>query len=127
MLPSLNRTAIVLRPKAPFLAWVRQLLRDTTEEEVENDQDLVDEPNVYLIPDSDSYEVAVEDLSDYAELLFESELGAWTLAIERWPKERDWSALQDWFDYEILGPVLDACPEELVLEEWEADDDLPRA
>ena len=122
MLPTLNRTAVILRPKAPFLEWVRALLRDEGETDWQ-DQEIAEEPNVYLLPDSDSLDDSIEDLADRAEELFEIELQGWTLETGRWPGERDWESFQDWFDFEFLGLVLDATDEELALEEWDAEDE----
>lgn len=122
MLPTLNRTAVVLKPRAPFLDWVRALLRDEGETDWD-DEEIREEPNVYLLPDSESREESVEDLADRAEELFEIELKGWTLETDRWPEERDWEAFQEWFDFEFLGLVLDTTEEELVLEDWEVDEE----
>ena len=124
MLPTLNRTAVVLIPREPFLDWVRALLREEGETDWD-DEEIVEEPNVYLLPDSESREDSVEDLADLAEDLFEIELLGWTDLVDRWPEKRDWEAFQDWFDFEFLGLVMDATEDELVLEDPDVEEGDP--
>lgn len=118
MLPMVNRSAIVLRPKEPFKAWLRSCLeRDGAVTDIEaaiagaGGKDRT----VYLIPDYHDDGEAREVLEEFAPLLFEQELSSWDEDEESWPSERGFEQFQEWFDYELLSLVVDTWDEALEL------------
>ena len=67
----LNRCAIVLRPKRPFLSWIDTVQR-TMPKEYRTDVD--DDQTVYLIPPSESWNSIDEVLESMYPQMFEREL-----------------------------------------------------
>ena len=66
----LNRGAVIVRPKQPFLDWAAQL----DESELIPNPD--DEHTVYLIPEYDDVD-ALKILSEGYDIIFETELYGW--------------------------------------------------
>ena len=69
-----NRAVIIVRPKAPFILWVRRA--DDESKHITAD-DIAEELNVYLVND---YEIDGERdqlIADNYEEIFEEELNGW--------------------------------------------------
>jgi hypothetical protein len=103
----LNRCAVVVRKKQPFLDWLFQLPdpvdADTQLEQVNNG------PHVYLLPDYAYLSEEDELIAEFYDLIFESELaGWWTHALD-WPKYRTLNMFKEWFDV-----AFHSCIEDLV-------------
>lgn len=124
MLPLVNRSAVLLRPKAPYIAWAQEVHDpgDMSPEEVA--EALGDaEPTVYLVPPCDEEEEAAEVLAEVAEMLFEEELEAWSTDASRWPGQRDLAALQEWFEIAFITGVVDTVDEEMA-DEGDEDEEV---
>lgn len=65
---TINRSAIVVKPARPFLNWLHQV--DPTSAELRL-EDLQVEPAIYLLPECDSLEQAIEYLGDSVQDIFE--------------------------------------------------------
>lgn len=100
-----NRAAIILRYKKPFIRWL-------------NDSDPYDDDpgitlersnkdrTVYLIRDDDADHVE-EWISLNFKQVFESELEDWYTDESLWPKDRNRKLFDDWFDVECHSVIID--------------------
>lgn len=81
-----NRYAIIIKPRQPFLDWYSNLC---PEDEVYNNT------NTYLISD------AIDDIDSWIkkqyEKIFAAELEAWTTIEKKWPKKRNYEMFKEWF------------------------------
>ncbi len=110
--PDINRSALIVKVKKPFLDWLIYTSKEYDPPEDELDPNLLktegfDSKFVYLIPiydDMDSYEKFLKE--NYKEI-FEHELSGWYTDPKMWPKNRSWKVFQEWFEYEIQSMVFD--------------------
>jgi hypothetical protein len=82
----INRSLITLKPKQPFLDWVRTL--DDESEELTL-AELAKDSTVYLVPEiwEDSDQQGA--LEESYEILFEDQLEAWWTDPAAWPSEHN--------------------------------------
>lgn len=109
----LNRTAVVVKPKAPFLEWLHRA--DPTSHKLVL-QDLVLEPSVYLIPEYETSKQLTEILEEYCEEIFIDQLDGWYRDELTWPEDRSFKVFSRWFDLEDHSMLMDLCDEPLILE-----------
>lgn len=104
----LNRSSLLVRPKQPYLDWAAQL----------DDSGIVPAPDgeqtVYLIPEYDSEDQALEILKECFDVIFDCELHGWHTQEAAWPGERNFAMFQEWFSVEFNSVVEDLCDFELV-------------
>ena len=103
----LNRAALIVSPKQPFLDWAASL------DDSGLVPDVAGEHTVYLVPEFESE----EEGHVYAEI-FERELDGWHTDESAWPEKRDFKTFQEWFSIELHSVVEDVVDDVLV------DDDL---
>ena len=111
----LNRSAITVRAKQPFLDWLRQLPdpleSNTTLENINDDS------TVYLLPEL----VMVSDkpvlLMQSYDLIFEMELESWWEDENDWPPDRTLEMFNKWFDLEFHSVIEDLVDGPLIDEE----------
>jgi len=101
----LNRSAIIVRAKQPFLEWLRQLpdpvRADFTLEEVN------DEPQIYLLPQYEMMDEQEGLLRDCYEHLFRSQLEGWWTDETAWPSGRDFQMFNNWFEVQFHSVIED--------------------
>jgi hypothetical protein len=101
---SINRVAIVVRPKPAFFEWARTL-----------DCAKIDSPvnwtSVYLVDASDD-EAPEKTLQRHFKQVFEEQLESWHTRNADWPSPRTFAMFQEWFDAEIGDLVLDLSDDE---------------
>ena len=100
---SINRAAIVIRPKAPFFDWARSLeggLPESAEAWT----------SVYLVPadESDQPDKIVRRCFGQ---IFEEQLETWHRIEDDWPTPRTFSLFQQWFDADVVDLVFDLSEE----------------
>jgi hypothetical protein len=110
----LNRCAIVLRPKRPFLSWIETVQR-TMPKEYRIDVD--DDQTVYLIPSSESWNSIDEVLASMYPAMFEHELSEWYDDPALWPKPRTLKMFKEWFKVEVSTMIVDLVAAPLVDDE----------
>jgi len=92
-----------VHPKQPYIDWAISL----------DDSGLVPstdgERTVYLIPEYESDQEAMEVLSVCFGEIFALELAGWHLVEDDWPKNRTFAMFQDWFSLELNSCVEDMC------------------
>lgn len=99
----INRAALIVRPKAPFIAWVNG---------VENSNILPnadDEQTVYLIPEHDTPQEFEKILKKIWTDIFENQLAGWYLDESVWPEKRTLSIFKKWFQIECHTVIEDLC------------------
>jgi hypothetical protein len=110
----LNRCAITVRARQPFLDWLRALpeLANTTLETWNEDG------VAYLLP---VVEKESDDLASLLplcfDLIFERELAAWEENSSNWPATRDLSTFLSWFEPQLRSVVIDLVDAPLVDDE----------
>jgi hypothetical protein len=99
----INRSLIIVKPKQPFLDWVRSI-------EPDNDtdmEDITDDPTAYLIPEL-GIEADEEDVIEWcADFIFEYELSSWYTEEDLWPVGRDVPMFREWFEVKFHSLVND--------------------
>ena len=110
----INRSAIVVKPAQPFLDWLHRI--DPTSEHLTLD-DLTREPKIYLLPECENKEEALEHLQDVSNSIFEQQLNGWYRVPEVWPNERDLNAFLRWFECSFHSMIVDLCDESIEHEE----------
>jgi hypothetical protein len=116
MLPMVNRCAILLTPKAPYIAWANSL--DTNGPRYED----IDEPEsdarpMYLGPDIDEPGDAARFIDKNFDLFFESELEYWCTDEALWPRRRTRKMFREWFDVRVFEIIHDTVDRPLLVEE----------
>lgn len=124
---ALNRSAMQLIYKQPFLDWVNSVdpsqSQDLTLEELSDDND------IFMIPDFDDLIDAESWIEKRWHVLFDSMLFDWQTDEATWPKNRTYKMFGDWFEIKFHSLVWDMADEPLVVEDWvddiDIDDDFP--
>jgi hypothetical protein len=99
-----NRCAVVLTPKIPFLNWVNSV---TPEHPVKMDE-FDDFTSFYLIAEIDSNEEALEYIEDNFSVFFRAELMLWYEDESAWPGNMDWNMFKQGFSIRFASVVIDA-------------------
>jgi len=100
----INRSLMVVKPKQPFLDWVRSV--DSEDERLEL-KDLRDDATAYLIPEFETFDDRMEILEWCAGFVFDQELRSWYTDEDLWPGLRDAEIFLEWFDIEFHSLVFD--------------------
>ena len=110
----INRSAIVVRAKQPFLNWLLDLpdpvSTDITLDEINN------EPHIYLLPEYETIDQQDELLSGFYDIVFDAELNGWWTDETNWPAHRDFNLFKDWFSVEFHSIIEDIVDEPLINE-----------
>jgi len=102
----LNRAALILRYKQPFVDWINAADPSPTSHTftlAEANQ----EHTVHLVEVEDENELA-RWLSRHHEELFEEELKGWYTDPALWPRDRSLKVLQRWCSFELHTVVVDS-------------------
>ena len=99
---TINRSAVILRAKSPYLEWQASVSDFSVECLLELSKD--QEPVVYLVRENeDSHEAVIKkEWSD----LFESELAGWYTSEAMWPQDRNLRMFRKWFEVEVYLLVM---------------------
>ena len=114
----LNRTALTVIPKGPFITWANTLDDDGPKLDV-NAPD--HEPSVYLIHEISDDAALNRALRRYCRQIFENELAGWHLRIADWPQKHDLRTFRDWFEVKVSTVVLDLCNHHMELGEFQVE------
>ena len=108
----INRGALIVRPKKPFMDWALQVDDSGLVPDVEG------EKTIYLIPEYDDDIEALEVLSKCFDIVFEKELMGWHTDDSAWPKGRDFKMFREWFSFEFHSCVEDLCGHEIIDDDY---------
>jgi hypothetical protein len=103
MLPTLNRSVVMVTPKQPFLDWLLSVDPASAEVAVE----VVCKPVFYLLPACEDDAVLEEYVRDACKTIFEDQLDGWYRGRSRWPVVRNFNTFRLWFEYRADALVLD--------------------
>jgi len=106
---SINRNAIVVKPKQPLFDWINAL--DPVFPVTHSD-----EGTVYLIREKDSNEAIERWLSRNFDRIFVSQLEGWHTIESDWPAKRTYKLFKDWFEVEIHSMIFDLEDAEIIKE-----------
>ena len=101
---AINRSTIVVKPAQPFLDWLHRV--DPTSAQLTLD-DLSLEPTIYLLPECEGKEEAIECLREVCTEIFEEHLDGWYRVPSAWPAERDLHAFLIWFEWSLHSMIID--------------------
>jgi hypothetical protein len=107
----LNRSAIVVKPRQPFLDWLH--MADPTSRNLSL-RELVQEPTIYLIPECDTEEDVREVLQELCEEIFVEQLAGWFTDERTWPRDRSFDVFCRWFDFQHHSMLVDLCDDLLI-------------
>ena len=105
-----NRSAIVVRPAQPFLDWLHRV--DPTSAQLTL-EDLRREPTIYLLPEWETEDEALEHLAEASSEIFKEQLNGWYRVPSVWPKDRELNAFLRWFECSFHSVVFDVSDERL--------------
>ncbi len=101
---SINRSAVIVVAKKPFLDWVNGLATGApalTLEEIRRD------PGVYLIPEYEGVAGAEGMLRDGFDTIFRDQLSQWWSDPAAWPANRTLALFNKWFAHHSHSTVRD--------------------
>ena len=108
---TLIRSAVVVKPKQPFLDWLHTA--DSTSSDLTL-QELAVEPAIYLVPGCDTPEEVADVLHELCEEIFVEQLAGWFNDTTTWPPDRSFNIFCRWFDYQHHSMLIDLCDEPLI-------------
>ena len=95
------RTALILRPKQPFVDWINKC-------ELSNNFTLSDlSTDVFLLPDFDEEIEMDEWLEHNYDRLFCHQMNSWYVDSSYWPKIRTFKIFKEWFTYSFHTMLWD--------------------
>jgi hypothetical protein len=106
----IKRSALLVKPGQPFLDWLRRV--DPTSAQLTL-EDLRREPTIYLLPEWETEEEALQHLAEVCSEIFEEELNGWYRVPTAWPEDREVHEFLRWFDCSFHSMVADLCDEQL--------------
>ena len=95
----LNRSAITVKAKQPFLDWLRNL-PDPVDTSVTL-REVNEEQPIYLVPECIDPDMFPELLSYYFDSIFDAELSGWWMDPKDWPQPRTLELFKEWFEIEF--------------------------
>jgi len=99
-----NRAAVVVTPKQPFLDWGNSLEPGGVVLTLDT---VMGEPTVYLVRDVEDEAAVQRVLRRHFAEIFEHELAGWWTDPGAWPQQRDFRTFKKWFDVAIHSLVFD--------------------
>ncbi len=99
----IDRSAIIIGFRQPFLDWLNNLPESEplTLDEVNEDLE------VYLVPEFETPEQAEEILRENFITIFENELSMWYEDMSLWPQTTDFELFKKWFTVKFHSMVID--------------------
>lgn len=113
----INRTAVVIKPREPFVTWMNNL--PDAEEPEFTLEDFSRDSEVFLIPDQPSEKDSLDYIKGIYVEIFCRLLSDICTEEAWWPEKTDWKTFQEWFEIEIHSMVMDTVEDEIDREEDE--------
>lgn len=107
-----NRNAVVVKAKTPFLDWTKAL-PDPEDSGITLEQ-INEEANVYLLPQYWTVEKRKKIQEQFYLTIFEMELFGWWTDEADWPRNRNLKIFHQWFDLELYTVIEDLVDEPLL-------------
>jgi hypothetical protein len=101
----INRSAVIVTPRRPYLEWCRE---DDVEGLAESVfESLRAEPHIYLLPEYEDPESQHRVLDESWPRLFEAMLEGWVTDEALWPQDRTRAMFDEWFEVQMCSVVQD--------------------
>lgn len=100
---TINRSAVVIRLREPFLRWAEEAYPGEAEDAI----GLRSAFSVYLVPPDPHEELEATPIDRWFEQVFAYELEGWCTDRSRWPATRDLTTFLDWFEVGTQSLVAD--------------------
>lgn len=100
---TVNRTAIHILPRQPFLDWLKQIDPACPGDSAE----LLEDSTIYLIPETDTPEAARTWMRRHFDTIFTEELESWYTDESLWPAPRNFTLFEAWFSWTAHSLVQD--------------------
>src|SRR4030095_8614002 len=100
----INRSLIIVKPKQPFLDWLRSI---DPEDKNLQPEEINDDATASLIPEIETADQQDQIIDWCAEFVFEQELWSWYTDEDMWPVGRDVKMFREWFAIEFHSLVDD--------------------
>lgn len=100
---TVNRLAVVIAPRAPYLAWAQSLQGDLTIDKLPRD----DWATVYLVNGLGDRVDRTAILRRHWQAIFDEQLFSWSQDHEVWPTKRTFRMFLEWFDVRVIEMVFD--------------------
>lgn len=97
-----NRVAISVVPKEPFMAWMRAIAGNAPEADASADEFAT----IYLVDERDVFDPQKLLRKHYA-MIFEEQLDSWHRDETAWPSRRTFAMFCKWFDATVAEMVWD--------------------
>jgi hypothetical protein len=97
-----DRVAIIVRAKEPFLAWARAVDQDSTIDGL-SPEELT---TVFLVGGSSAYRPE-KVLRRHFIAIFEEQLRSWRRFPKDWPSDRSFGTFRRWFDASVIDLIFD--------------------
>ncbi len=107
----MDRSAIIVSPKQPFVDWVYSL--NIAAQEVSS-KDIKESMSVYLIEEVMDDKHFKDILKDVYTVIFEEELASWSTDESRWPEKRNLSMFKKWFSANLQYSVVDLVNDDFI-------------
>ena len=101
---ALNRSALVVTAKQPFLDWLHGIDPDSADLTLAT---LREEPAVYLLAECGDDRAFEYQLRKHFAVIFEEELRGWYNDPSTWPGHRTYRMFRQWFDVSVHSMVID--------------------
>jgi hypothetical protein len=92
VLPVLDRNAVSIKPKLSFYNWLRKIHFP------EEPPAKLEENSIYLLQEQETNEDVTKYLKKNFDRIFCSELWAWDMDENNWPKNRTYKMFTEWFE-----------------------------
>jgi hypothetical protein len=116
-MPFINRSAVVVHYKQPYVDWANRLPDRSPEEPVYTLANFKENGGIFLIPPFEVPEEMERYIQEMKSGIFDFELTTWSEDEDLWPKKRDTAAFDEWFELEIRDEVMDTVEEPIEKEE----------
>jgi hypothetical protein len=113
----INRTVAVIKPKAPFLAWIHSI-PDLKMTSVTLDDLRSDDSTAFLLPECDSLDESRVYVNKIHKTIFEIELEGWWRDPADWPQKITAKKFHEWFDVEYHSLVIDTTGDDFLIMEY---------
>lgn len=110
----INRSAVVLRPKKPYIEWASSRDKDPQETE----RIMRGQVGIYLLPEDPTGREETPPLEGFYDRIFEYELESWRLDRSAWPEPRSLEMFYAWFEVSRESVVVDLGDGPLSAEEY---------
>ena len=114
-LRTVNRAALVVKPKQPYVDWANHLNDGGPTLLFESARQ---DPDVFLVDDLQNDSDKQKIVLKYYTMIFQHELAAWTTDRDSWPSQLDLRTFKLWFDVDISSIVFDIAPDPLLQEQF---------